>query len=350
MAIVIDGSTMAAAERNPRRRKLRKFDKVSGRPLARRSVFHVCYSEEEEAEAEAAEEGDDAEEGEGEGEGDGDGDGDGDGEDEEIHAISGIGTIEHVVPTASELTIRQIGGDPGAIVSRPHHREMSCLSSPAMAEAGEFAESTDAEGSSVTTVHGNRGANPVMEALESGEEESRPCRDKQEEGAAAAAMACAELVQRKAEEERRKNRDASSSPSPSSSPSSPSPSSSAEGVCTGRASEEQEQEMEMEMEMEEAEPSAAARCPPCGKLLFCGERREMEDAGVIVPSFAKVFFHGGEGQDRGGCSAEAEEEEEEEEEEEGEEEEPWELHFLGVYDGHGGPQVRSLSSSSRSLV
>ncbi|KAH7292617.1 hypothetical protein KP509_29G077800 [Ceratopteris richardii] len=63
------------------------------------------------------------------------------------------------------------------------------------------------------------------------------------------------------------------------------------------------------------------KSPPSGKVLICGRRREMEDTAVIVPSFARIPK----------CSF------------------PVELpachtsdlHFYGVYDGHGGSQASS---------
>ncbi|KAH7288686.1 hypothetical protein KP509_31G037000 [Ceratopteris richardii] len=65
-------------------------------------------------------------------------------------------------------------------------------------------------------------------------------------------------------------------------------------------------------------------CPPSGKLLVCGRRREMEDTAVIVPSFSQLHngsalkcFCLGKGVDRPSCG----------------------LHFFAVYDGHGGPQA-----------
>ena len=67
----------------------------------------------------------------------------------------------------------------------------------------------------------------------------------------------------------------------------------------------------------------AATCPPCGKLLFCGERRNMEDAGVIVPSFTQLRQYGGSTSKEGNPGGIA----------------PCDLHFFGVYDGHGGSEV-----------
>ncbi|XP_002980987.2 probable protein phosphatase 2C 51 [Selaginella moellendorffii] len=72
---------------------------------------------------------------------------------------------------------------------------------------------------------------------------------------------------------------------------------------------------------------ASDTCPPHGAVFICGRRREMEDAVAVVPSFMTVPCG-----TVGGCeckgatlpsadvgmSA---------------------LHFFGVYDGHGGPQV-----------
>ncbi|MCO5548087.1 hypothetical protein L7F22_001545 [Adiantum nelumboides] len=56
-------------------------------------------------------------------------------------------------------------------------------------------------------------------------------------------------------------------------------------------------------------------CPPSGKVLICGRRREMEDTAVIVPSFTQL-------QNSGSFAGT-----------------PCDLHFYGVYDGHGGSQA-----------
>ena len=58
---------------------------------------------------------------------------------------------------------------------------------------------------------------------------------------------------------------------------------------------------------------------PSGKLLFCGRRREMEDTATIVTPFVGL-----------GCQIV---------ESESAERVPSDLHFFGVYDGHGGSQV-----------
>lgn len=66
------------------------------------------------------------------------------------------------------------------------------------------------------------------------------------------------------------------------------------------------------------------RCPPSGKLLVCGRRREMEDTAAIVPSFASLSCDV-----KGGCYCDRE----------WGRRTPSALHFFAVYDGHGGSQA-----------
>lgn len=66
------------------------------------------------------------------------------------------------------------------------------------------------------------------------------------------------------------------------------------------------------------------KCPPCGKLLVCGRRREMEDTVAVVPSFASLPCGA-----TGGCQF-------------GNERSKnfgSDMHFFAVYDGHGGSQA-----------
>jgi hypothetical protein len=58
---------------------------------------------------------------------------------------------------------------------------------------------------------------------------------------------------------------------------------------------------------------------PSGKLLFCGRRREMEDTATIVTPFVGLGFQIVESDPARGVFSD--------------------LHFFGVYDGHGGSQV-----------
>lgn len=63
-------------------------------------------------------------------------------------------------------------------------------------------------------------------------------------------------------------------------------------------------------------------CPPSGKVLVCGRRREMEDAASIVPSFLNLPFER--------VSAD---------ESQLKNKKVPEWHFYGVFDGHGGSQA-----------
>lgn len=67
-----------------------------------------------------------------------------------------------------------------------------------------------------------------------------------------------------------------------------------------------------------------AKCPPCGKLLVCGRRREMEDTAAIVPSFAALPCDS-----IGGCRCDTQPGTTP----------PSDMHFFAVYDGHGGSEA-----------
>lgn len=66
------------------------------------------------------------------------------------------------------------------------------------------------------------------------------------------------------------------------------------------------------------------RCPPSGKLMVCGRRREMEDTAAIVPSFAVLPCN-----TMRGCERTTDHEDKAFSD----------LHFFAVYDGHGGSQA-----------
>ncbi|KAI5063098.1 hypothetical protein GOP47_0021645 [Adiantum capillus-veneris] len=73
------------------------------------------------------------------------------------------------------------------------------------------------------------------------------------------------------------------------------------------------------LEVKEAREST--NCPPSGKVLICGRRREMEDTAVIIPSFAQLKKSDFSAMTPSGSLCD--------------------LHFYGVYDGHGGSQASS---------
>lgn len=70
--------------------------------------------------------------------------------------------------------------------------------------------------------------------------------------------------------------------------------------------------------------STVSKIPSSGKLLFCGRRREMEDTAAIVTSFLALPCGL-----TGECCCQSEQEKKA----------PSDLHFFGVYDGHGGSQA-----------